>query len=35
VLDYNEAGQVVGVEMRDLSRRSPQLDMSRIELQTA
>jgi uncharacterized protein YuzE len=35
VLDFNEAGQVVGVEMRDLSLRSPQLDMSRIELQTA
>lgn len=28
VLDYNQAGEVVGVEMLNLSRRSPNLDFS-------
>ena len=35
ILDFNEAGQVVGVEMLNISKRAPSLDLKRIELQTA
>ncbi|MCY3711605.1 MAG: DUF2283 domain-containing protein [Caldilineaceae bacterium] len=35
VLDYNEANQVVGVEMLYLSKRSPALDLSTLEFVTA
>lgn len=34
ILDYNETGKVVGVEMLFLSSRIPDLDLKRIELQT-
>ena len=33
VLDYNEAEQVVGIEMLNLSRRSPQVSLSNLQLQ--
>ena len=35
VLDYNEANQVVGVEFLGLSKRSPALDLSAVEFETA
>ena len=35
VLDYNEANQVVGIEMLDLSKRSPNLNLSTLEFITA
>lgn len=35
VLDYNEANQVVGIEMLHLSNRSPNLNLSTLELITA
>ena len=35
VLDYNEAGQVVGIEMLYLSKRSPDLNLSILEFITA
>jgi uncharacterized protein YuzE len=35
VLDYNSADQVVGIEMLNLSKRSPLLNTKNIELQTA
>jgi len=35
VLDFNGKGQVVGVEMLNLSRRTPELDLKHIELLTA
>ena len=35
VLDYNEANQVVGIEMLDLSKRSPNLNLSTLEFVTA
>jgi uncharacterized protein YuzE len=34
VLDYNEAKEVVGVEMHHLSKRSPTLNLSAIEFET-
>ncbi len=34
VLDYNEANQVVGIEMLYLSKRSPDLNLSILELIT-
>ena len=34
VLDYNEAKEVVGVEMLQLSKRSPELDLSALEFET-
>ena len=34
VLDYNEAKEVVGVEMLHLSKRSPTLNLSAIEFET-
>ncbi len=33
VLDYNEAEQVVGMEMLNLSKRSPDLSLSSLQLQ--
>ncbi len=35
VLDYNESGEVVGVEMLRLSRRAPKVKLSAIEFRTA
>ena len=35
VLDYNESNQVVGIEMLSLSKRSPNLNLSTLELVTA
>ena len=35
VLDYNEAEQVVGIEMLYLSKRSPDLNLSILEFITA
>ena len=35
VLDYNEADQVVGIEMLNLSKRSPNLNLSTLEFVTA
>jgi uncharacterized protein YuzE len=35
VLDFNEAGQVVGVEVLGLLARSPGIDLARIVLETA
>ena len=35
VLDYNEANEVVGVELLRLSRRSPGLDLSDLRFETA
>ena len=35
VLDYNEAEQVVGIEMLYLSQRSPDLNLSILKLITA
>ncbi len=35
VLDYNEAKQVVGVELLRLSERSPALDFSALQFETA
>ena len=34
VLDYNEAKEVVGVEMLHLSKRSPTLNLFSIEFET-
>ena len=34
VLDYNESKQVVGVEVLYLSKRTPQLDLADIRLET-
>lgn len=35
VLDYNEANQVVGIEILNLSKRSPQMDLSSFLIETA
>jgi len=35
VLDYNESNEVVGLEMLNLSKRSPQLNMSSLEFESA
>ncbi len=35
VLDYNEANEVVGVEMLDLSKRSSRLNLSALQFETA
>ena len=35
VLDYNEDNEVVGVEMLYLSQRSPSLDLSDVQVETA
>ena len=34
VLDYNEAREVVGVEMLNLSNRSPKLNLSSLQFET-
>lgn len=34
VLDYNESNEVVGVEMRQLSRCSPDLNLSVLQFET-
>ena len=34
VLDYNESNEVVGLEMRDLSRRSPDVNLSVLQFET-
>ena len=31
VLDYNEANEVVGIEMHHLSKRSPEIDLSNLQ----
>ena len=35
VLDFNEHGQVVGIEMLNLSQRSPSLNLRELQFQTA
>ncbi len=35
VLDFNERNQVVGIEMLNLSQRSPKLDFCELQYQTA
>ena len=35
VLDYNESNEVVGVEMLGLSKRSPGLDLTSLDFETA
>jgi uncharacterized protein YuzE len=34
VLDFNDKDQVVGIEILNLSRRAPDLDVNRIVLET-
>ena len=34
VLDYNEANEVVGVELLQLSKRSPSLNLSALHFET-
>ena len=34
ILDYNEAEQVVGIEMLNLSKRAPRLDVSSVQVTT-
>ena len=35
VLDFNEKGQVVGIEMLNLSQRSPRLNLRDLQFQSA
>ena len=35
VLDYNESNEVVGVEMLGLSKRSPGLNLTALQFETA
>ena len=35
ILDYNEADQVVGIEMLNLSKRTPSLDVSNLQVTTS
>ena len=35
VLDFNEDNQVVGIEMLNLSHRTPQLNLDELQYQTA
>ena len=35
VLDFNEDNQVVGIEMLNLSHRSPQLDLDELQYKSA
>lgn len=35
VLDFNENNQVVGIEMLNLSHRTPQLNLDELQYQTA
>ena len=34
ILDYNEANEVVGVEMHSLSKRSSELDLSDLQFES-
>lgn len=34
VLDYNEANEVVGIEMLGLLRRSPEIDLTALDFET-
>ena len=34
VLDYNEANEVVGVEMHNLSKRSSEVDLSDVQFES-
>ena len=34
VLDYNEANEVVGVEMHRLSKRSPEIDLTDLQFES-
>jgi len=35
VLDFNESNQVVGIEMLNLSQRTPQLNLDELQYHTA
>ena len=35
ILDFNEDNQVVGIEMLNLSHRTPQLNLDELQYQTA
>lgn len=35
VLDYNESGEVVAVEVRHLSRRSSKMELPKLEIEIA
>ena len=35
VLDYNESNEVVGIEMLGLSKRSPEIDLTALDFETA
>ena len=35
ILDYNESKQVIGIEMLNLSKRTPYLDMSNLQVTTS
>jgi len=35
VLDYNDANQVVGIEVLNLSKRTPHLDLGELHYQSA
>ncbi len=35
VLDFNEINQVVGIEILNLSKRSPKLDLGELQYKTA
>lgn len=35
VLDYNAANEVVGIEMLGLSKRSPEVDFTALDFETA
>ena len=35
VLDFNESNQMVGIEVLNLSKRSPRLDLRELSFQTA
>lgn len=34
VLDYNDANEVVGIEMLGLSKRSPEIDLTALDFET-
>lgn len=35
VLDYNDSNEVVGIEMLGLSKRSPEVDLTALDFETA
>ena len=35
VLDYNQSNEVVGIEMLGLSKRSPEIDLTALDFETA